>query len=304
MKISRATLIGLIAPLLWATSLPLIKLCSGQIGAFYLPAIQYLMSGTFGLVYFCATARRPFEVYNRPKFLPRLVLFTAYFALLYPAIYLVQKPNFPGVLLLNYLWPTFTLLFTLVLLRLPFGPLKLLLGTILVVIGLALEILPSKVFGITASGGSVEPFPFAMSFSAAICWGLYSALNRKWGDIAGGVQAVPLLMLCAGIALLVLATFVDQAPTFPPKIIVPLIYLCATPFLANVAWDIGTRHGNLPLLSLVCDFIPWISLTLTAIYLDIQLEATTLVSAFLIVVGALVSRLALLPTRLSSKIDP
>lgn len=299
MKISRPTLIGFLAPLLWAASLPFIKQCSPAVGAFYLAAIQYLVSGCFGILYFSLSSRKPLSVYARPRFPHRLILFTGYFVLLYPAIHLVQKQNFPGVVLLNYLWPTCTLLFTLAFLKLSFHRKKLFFGTLLVIIGLAVEILPSRVLGVNAVGASVEPLPYAMAFAAAVSWGLYSALNRKWGELAGGVEAIPLLMFSAGAFLLCLAVFTEKTPTFSPEILGPLVYLCAMPFMANIAWDIGTRNGNLPLLSLICDFIPWIALTITALYLNIPLSPLTLISAFLIVLGAVVSRLALVPVKAS-----
>ena len=297
MKINRPTLIGLVAPLLWATSLPFIKQCSSDIGAFYLPAIQYLASGCLGFAYFVVTSRRPCEGWKRPRFPHRLILFTSYFVLLYPAIFLVQKANFPGVLLLNYLWPTFTLLFTLALVRQPVQPTRLVCGTVLVMIGMVLEIFPNQVLAAGAADSSVEVVPYVMAFGAAVSWGLYSALNRKWGDSAGGVQAIPVLMFSAGMLLLALAAWTEEFPTFSTETAAPLIYLCVMPFLANVAWDIGTRHGNLPVLSLVCDFIPWISLTLTALYLEVPLGIATILSAGLIVIGAVVSRLALVPVR-------
>jgi drug/metabolite transporter (DMT)-like permease len=299
MKICRPTIIGIIAPLLWATSLPFIRQCSPEVGPFHLAAIQYLVSGVFGIIYFTVTSQKPLAVYSCPRFVHRLMLFTAYFVLLYPAIYLVQTPNFPGVLLLNYLWPTFTLLFTLALIRQPFCRSKLLLGTALVVLGLAVEILPSKVIGIGTVDTSFEPIPYAMAFAAAAFWGLYSSFNRKWGELAGGVAAVPLLMFSAGTVLLLLATLTEGLPSFSRNILGPLVYLCLMPFMANVAWDIGTRNGNLPLLSLVCDFIPWVALTMTSLYLEIPLGPLTLLSAFLIVIGAVISRLALMPARAS-----
>lgn len=299
MKIRTETLIGFIAPILWATSLPFIKRCSTDIGPFYQAAIQYLFSGVFGIIYFLIIGRRPLAVYSRPRFIPRLILFTSYFVLLYPAIHLVQTSNFPVVLLLNYLWPTFTLLFTLVLLKQPFERFRLYCGTALVVLGLALEILPNKVLGAHSAGPSIDTIPYVLAFAAAAAWGLYSSFNRKWGELAGGVDAIPLLMFSAGTILLIIAMLVEPFPRITSPIIAPLIYLCLMPFAANIAWDIGTRSGNLPMLSLVCDFIPWVALTVTALYLGIELGSQTVLSALLIVVGAVVSRFALLPHKAS-----
>jgi hypothetical protein len=65
------------------------------------------------------------------------------------------------------------------------------------------------------------------------------------------------------------------------------------PFVSNVCWDIGTRKGNLNSLSLLADFIPWLSLTITAVYLKIPIGYATWAAAVLIVIGALVSRYSL-----------
>jgi len=301
MKAIHPTLIGLVAPLLWSSALPFVKNTSPDIGALYLPAIIMISSGCLGILYFSATGQRCWDAFKSPRFFPRWCLFATNLLLLYPAVHIVKKPNFPGVLLLNYLWPTFTLLFTLILTRQPVKPFKLLIGCCLVLIGLAVEILTNTIIG-TTEGTEVEPIPYTLAFGAAVSWGLYSAFNRKWGESAGGVQAVPLLMLITGAALLILAALSEVPPKFSSETLAPLIYLCCMPFFSNVAWDIGTRRGNLALLSLVCDFIPWVALTLTALYLKIPLGETTLISAVLIVFGAIVSRFSLIqPKRAQSE---
>lgn len=296
MKANHPTLIGIIAPLLWSTTLPCIKKCSPDIGALYLPAIQCLTSGSLGFLYFGVTGQGCLDSLKCPRFVPRLCIFMLYFLMLYPAVHIVQKPNFPGVLLLNYLWPTFTLLFTLALTRQAVKPFRLLVGSCFVVVGLGIEILPNTIVAGSVSA-QVDPIPYMLAFGSAVAWGLYSAFNKQWGDAAGGAQAIPLLMLITGIALLILAALSESGPRFSSDTVLPLTYLCSAPFFANVAWDIGTRRGNLPLLSLVCDFIPWIALTLTALYLEIQLGEATIISAVLIVCGAVISRLSLLPAR-------
>lgn len=282
------------APILWAASLPLAKQCSPALGMYTTAALPYLASGLIGVLWMGFVIKKnPFAAARAPRFFHRLGLFTLYFILLYAAIGTVPLADFPIVILLNYLWPTTTLLFTLGITRLPFKKHLLIFGTVLVVIGIALETLSSNVLNYSIEESSFQGVPYLCAFAAAVTWGLYSALNRKWGPQGGGADAVPILMLGASFVLFMFRFYSEESSRFPSEVILPLLYLSCMPFIAHACWDIGTRLGNLPFLSLMCDFIPWAALTLTALYLTVEIGTSTWLSAVLIVTGAVISRYSL-----------
>ena len=256
---------------------------------------MYCFSGLFGTLWTVVVRRsNPWRrtLLVSKRFVLRLCIFVVYFICLYWAIGIVSLANYPVVILLNYLWPTFTLLFSLALMRQPYRLWLLSAGTTLVVIGICLEILGSQVFGVLNTA-PWEPLPYFLAFTAAVCWGIYSGLNRKWGNSAGGADAIPALMTVTGIIFLPIAFFTHKTPHPTAETIVPIVYLCLVPFTSNVCWDIGTRQGNIALLSLLADFIPWVSLTLTAVYLNVDIGICTWISALLIVLGAAISRISL-----------
>jgi drug/metabolite transporter (DMT)-like permease len=291
----KASYIGVIALLLWASTLPFAKQCSDHIGPYTTVAIAYSLSGLIGIVWsFSVRKKNPLrlEVVGNRLFALRVAMYICYFILLYSAIGMVALANYPIVILLNYLWPSFTLLFSLILFRQKVRTSILLLGTILIVVGISIEVLFSGVLG-NQTEVSIQPLPYIFAFFAAFTWGLYSALNRRWSDTSTKGEEIPGIMLSIGIFFTLVAFFHRENLSFDSDVIIPLTYLSLVPFVSNVCWDIGTRKGNLNSLSLLADFIPWMSLTITAVYLKIPIGNATWTAAFLIVIGALISRYSL-----------
>jgi drug/metabolite transporter (DMT)-like permease len=71
----------------------------------------------------------------------------------------------------------------------------------------------------------------------------------------------------------------------------PIIIAGILNFIAYLCWDIGVRKGNVVSLSLLADFIPWLSLTATSIVLGVAIDPMTKLSAAILVIGALTARL-------------
>ena len=285
------TAIGMIAPLLWATSMPFVRRCTPEVGACTTATIGYAVSGVLGCVWLARSrGKSPFEAIRAPRFLPRCALFVTYLTLFYIAISTVKLENFPVVILLNYLWPTFTLFFALCVSPHRVSAISLSIGTLLVAGGIATEVFSSSILGDARAEVTVQTSPYLLALGGAICWGLYTALNCKWGERGGGVDGVPALMLITSVAMLALRFARGESTTISAGVVPPLLYMCVIPFVANVCWDIGTRTGNLVVLSLVCDFIPWVSLTVTALYLALPIAPATWIAAGMIVTGALISR--------------
>ena len=138
----------------------------------------------------------------------------------------------------------------------------------------------------------------AATILAAFLWGLYTVMNRHWGELAGATLGLPLVMLMASAALWILKFMFNEQSNFNMEVLPPLLYLMATPYLANLCWDIGTRKGNITILSLLADGLPWASLTVSNLYLGIAIGTRAWLAAFLIVSGALISRYSL---RISKK---
>lgn len=294
-------LVGCIALILWASSIPFAKRCSEDVGPLTVTALQYLVGGVLGVItnfLLGRLNRSELAFFRHSQFYYRSALFALYAALLYFAIGSVDREQLPVVTLLNYLWPTVTMLLSVILLRQKFRPLLLITGSLVVFTGLTVEILGERVFEVFSQPHSaLTGAAFIAAALAAITWGFYTVLNRMWGPCAGGFTALPFVMLFSSVALFILRFSFEESSKFPTDVYLPLAYMLIVPFVANVCWDIGTRRGSLTLLSLLADGLPWASLTIASLYLGIAIESKTWLSALLIVVGALLSRWALLSPR-------
>jgi drug/metabolite transporter (DMT)-like permease len=290
-------LIGCVALLLWASVIPFAKHCSEEIGPLTVGALQYAAGGFIGLLSNLALGKfgaADREFLKSPQFYGRAALFSTYVTLLYFAIGTVDRSDLPVVTLLNYLWPTATMLLSVWLLKQPFKLIPLLLGSGIVIVGLGIEIVGVNFYQVASDPHDGETLlAFFAAGAAAVTWGLYTVLNRLWGLKAGGVVGLPFVMLFASALLFLLRTLFGESSQFPAEVYLPLTVLLLVPYLANVCWEVGTRLGSITLLSLLADGLPWASLTVANLYLGIAIGSKTWTSAALIVSGALLSRWAL-----------
>jgi drug/metabolite transporter (DMT)-like permease len=291
----RPTLIGCGALALWATSLPFARHCAETIGPLTTAALQYAVSGAGGLALAAARGKLADRGFLKNReFAARTGLFALYYALLYAAIGLVARAQFPFVTLINYLWPTFTMPLSVYMLRQRCRPALLLAGMATVALGFGVEVLGGGALGAASALDARNLAAYAAAAGGALCWSFYTVLNRKWGARAGGLDGLPFVLLATAAVLCALRFAVGEHADFPHCILWPLLYLCVMPLAANACWDVGTRLGNIILLTLLADTMPWASLTATRLYLSIQIGPETWLSAAVIVAGALLARYSLL----------
>jgi drug/metabolite transporter (DMT)-like permease len=132
---------------------------------------------------------------------------------------------------------------------------------------------------------------YAMTFTGAVSWGLYSALSRRAGDETGGGAVMPFFQLT--LALLLPVSFMPGMATWGNLTALGFAIMtgyCFLEYLAYQGWDHGMRKGNVVILSLCADFIPWLSLFATSILLGVDIGGKTVVSAISLVMGAMITR--------------
>jgi drug/metabolite transporter (DMT)-like permease len=290
--------IGLLALLIWACSLPFGKRCSEDLGPLTTAALPGLVGGCIGLCsnLFLGKLRRSELVFFRNReFYLRAGMFALYGALLYFAIGVVDRQQLPVVTLLNYLWPTLTMIFSVIAFKQHFKAPLLIIGSTIVIIGLGVEIIGEKLFVLISQPQSGKTLlAFLSAAGAAVTWAVYTVMNRSWGLRAGGIVALPFVMLVSSAVLFSLRFAFNETSNFTPEVLPPLIYLCVLPYFSGICWDVGTRKGSITMLSLVADVLPWASLTVADLYLGITIGSRTWVSAVFIICGALISRLSLI----------
>lgn len=288
------TAFGFIAVLIWGFSLPIGRVIQEQIGAVAYLGILFLVIGLLSL------AKQNFKLSfsakerSHPVFYLRWAFFVFHEAFISIAIGIVSLKNIPIIILINYLWPTAIIIASILIAGVRvYRIVPFLLGTAIVISSLAYELLGDTEHSNNVFSNATDNVAYALTFIGAISWGLYCALSKKYGAVTGEARTIPLFQLTLGMALplMFLPTFSHEWRLDALGATL-LCSICLAQTFAYYAWDKGMRLGNIVILSLLADFIPWLSLLASTLILDIKIEKRTIFSALFLVVGALLTRFA------------
>jgi len=150
----------------------------------------------------------------------------------------------------------------------------------------------------------VNYFPYLLAFMAAISWGLYSILVRRWAGHTEG-EAVPLFLLGTGLVLIVIRFLFPEESCWTPRVVVELLYMSVFPtFLAYTFWDRAMRKGNIILVASLSYFTPLLSIIISSLYLRVAVKANLWIACGLVIVGAVICKFSIMdktPKELNSK---
>jgi len=326
----RSTLLGLLALLLWSTTVAASRSLAEKLGPLTAGAAVCLFAGTLGLLAqlkatgyrrqatgpqairtsadtaACSLWPAAFFIHHSSFIihhflaLPRRyligcgALFIVYTVCLYVAIGLAaDRTQVLAVGLLNYLWPGLTILFSLPLLKRK-ARAGLAPGTLLALCGVFLVIMQGSGVSLRALAGnlSASPVVFALGLIAAISWALYSNLARLWGgQQADG--AVPAFFLASGLVLLAVRMLRPEVSTFSARAGAELAFLSTATALGYVFWDVSMRRGN-AVLVVACSYaMPLLSTAISCAYLGIVPARSLWLGCLLIIGGSVLSRLSI-----------
>ena len=220
-------------------------------------------------------------------------LFVLYMVSLYTALGLARdRRQVLEVGLLNYLWPTLTLIFSAAIIGLKASPL-LALGTSAATAGVVLAMTQDQTGPWFSLGAGLQPgWPHVLGLVAAVSWALYSAFSRKW---AGGQEegAVFWFMLVTGAILGAARLVVPEHTTWTWRALAELGFMVVVPNLAYVFWDQAMRKGDIVLVASCSYLTPLLSTLISLLYLRISAGPRLWSGAVLVVLGAIVCRLSL-----------
>lgn len=285
---------GACSVLIWGSALPIVKVVEEQIGLLAFMGFTYAAMVAFGVAEHLVSRRAlpGAQVFQNPYFYVRWLFFVLHEGLLATGIYLVQKSHMPFVILINYLWPT-----AIILCSVAIGVVTIrrwwafLSGSFVVVLSMVYEIIgPARVKSNLFSGRA-DGLAYLVVFVGALSWGMYSALSRREGDATGGAAVLPIFQATLGLALPF--SFLPGMATWTrltPRAAFLLFVYCFLLFLAYLAWDVGMQRGNVVMLSLFADLIPWLSLLSASLMLHVAIGHRALFSAVVLVSGAMIAR--------------
>jgi len=283
MTLSRraATAIGFGAVLLWA-SLSTLTAASGTMPPFQLLAVTFAIGGLAGVALWTVrpsairALRQPWPVW--------LLGVGGLFG--YHAAYFIALRHAPVVEagLINYLWPLLIVLFSALL---PGEKLRWqhLAGSALALIGAVLVVTRGR-------GFDLDPqylFGYLAALFAAVVWGAYSVLSRRFAHVSSDA----ITGFC--LATAALATIVHFAiePTVWPTDLgqwAAIIGLGLGPVgLAFYVWDIGVKHGDIQVLGAASYSTPLLSTGLLILAGFAAYTPMLLVACLLITSGAVLA---------------
>jgi len=286
------TLLGLAAILLWSTTFALARRLTEQVGPLTTGAAVYLTGGILCAGYLIWKRRSAKRARQLPLryLLGCGMLFVFYTAALLLAIGLADDRHQVLELgLLNYLWPTLTILLSLALLNKKAG-LLLLPGTAAALAG---------VFLVLTQGGPISwaallrnvasnPAAYVLALMAAISWALYSNLTRRWADPKSG-GGVPFFIVATGLVLLALRLAFREAGSWTPRAAAEAAIMSVATVLGYVCWDIAMRKGDVVFV-MACSYLtPLLSTLVSCFYLGIAPDIKLWAGCALIVAGSFAS---------------
>ncbi|ORM72767.1 aromatic amino acid transporter [Pantoea wallisii] len=281
----KATLIGLIAILLWSAIVGLIKSVSEGFGP---------IAGA-ALIYSCSAALLLFTVgfpnlrrFPRSYLVIGSVLFVCYELCLSLSLGFTHNGRQAiEVGMVNYLWPSMTIVLAVVINRQRTSPL-IIPGVILAIAGICRVLGGDRGFSFSEMAHNVmdNPLSYGLAFSGAIIWSVYCVVTKK---IANGHNGITLFFILTALTLWV-KFLVSPQPAFilSFQVWVCLALAAMAMGFGYAAWNVGILHGNVTVLAAASYFIPIISSILAAVILDSTLTISFWQGTAMVSLGSLV----------------
>lgn len=280
----KATLIGLLAIVLWSTMVGLIRSVSEGLGPVGGAAMIYTLSG---LLCWLIVGFPSFRRFTPGYLIAGSVLFVSYEICLALSLgYASTRHQAIEVGMVNYLWPSLTIVFAIL-----FNGQK---SSLWVVPGLLIAL-----FGVSWVLGGEQglhvdeivsnilsnPLSYGLAFAGAFIWAAYCTVTRKY---ANGQNGITLFVLLTALTLWMKYLLSDQPEmTFSLPIVFKLLLCGMALGVGYASWNIGILHGNVSLLATVSYFTPVLSAALAAALLSAPLSFTFWQGALLVCAGSL-----------------
>lgn len=282
---TRATLLGLLAIVLWSSVVGLIRSVSEGLGPIGGAAMIYSVSAVFLLVALGVPKWRSFP---RPYLIVGSLLFVSYEICLSLSLgYANTRLQAIEVGMINYLWPCFTVLMALAL-NGQRAKWWLLPGLLLSLFGIGWIMSgeggwsPAQMLANVRS----NPLSYALAFSGAVIWALYCNLTKK---IAQGSNGVVLFIVLTALALWLKYAFsAESSMQFSAGVTVTLLCAGVAMGAGYAAWNVGILHGNMTLLATVSYFTPVLSAVFAALVLHTSLTVNFWQGVAMVTLGSLI----------------
>jgi drug/metabolite transporter (DMT)-like permease len=280
----KATLIGLIAIVLWSAIVGLIRGVSEHLGATGGAAMMYSVAS--GLLLFTVGFPRVRE-FPRAYLVWGSLLFVAYELCLSLSIgYAHSGRQAIEVGMVNYLWPAFTILCAIVFNRQQ-SSLLIVPGFLTAILGICWVLGGEQGLDLAGMVRNIQnnPLSYGLAFAGAVIWASYCTVTNR---IAQGKNGITLFFMLTALALWgkYLMSGESSIVLTGPALVYLALAASAMGF-GYAAWNVGILHGNVTLLAGASYFIPVFSAALAASVLQTPLSATFWQGAALVCAGSI-----------------
>ncbi|MBN2376290.1 MAG: aromatic amino acid DMT transporter YddG [Sedimentisphaerales bacterium] len=287
-----ATVGGLFAIILWSTTVAVARSLSEQLGPVTAAAAVYSVSGMVAVIQLLGNSQRTRRILRLPgRYLMGCgLLFLGYMLMIYLAIGWAQdRQQVLEVGLLNYLWPTLTLVLSVVILKNKANWI-LLPGTLLALTGVFLVVTQGKNISWQSLTGNYvnNPGSYWLALAAAVSWAMYSNLINKW---AGGRKegGVTLFLPVTSIVLIILCCFLDEPRQWSGRTWVESLFLGIATYIGYMLWDNSMRRGNVVLVAASSYLTPLFSTIASCLYLAVVPGARLWIGCSILIFGSIIS---------------
>lgn len=262
------TIAGCSAILLWSLIVGLIRNVTEQLGPIGGAAMIYSVSSIFLVLVIGAPRLTLFS----PKYL--LIgggMFVSYEMCLSLALGMAHsRTQAVEMSIINYLWPSLTVLFAVVASRKPVN--KILYPAIaLSFFGVAWTLSGDGGLSISKllANAATNPVSYTLAFVGAFIWAAYCNVTKK---LANGKNAITWFFIATALSLWIKYLFSDEGNlVFTGGVMIDLLLAGIVMGSGYALWNIGIIGGNMVLLATFSYFTPVLSTFFSAWILDIEL---------------------------------
>lgn len=278
-----ATLIGLIAVLLWSSIVGLIRSVSESLGATGGAAMMYSVASVFLLISIGFPKIREFP---KRYLVWGSLLFVSYELCLALSIgYSNTNQQAIEVGMVNYLWPALTMVAAIL-----FNNQKsnwlVIPGFVIAILGICWVLGGEQGLDFASMLANIKdnPLSYGLAFIGALIWAAYCTLTAR---IANGKNGVTLFFMLTALVLWMKYLVIGGAPmVFDLHAIIYLALAAAAMGFGYAAWNVGILHGNVTILAGASYFIPVFSAALAAIVLHTPLSMSFWQGAAMVCIGS------------------
>lgn len=297
---NKATLIGLVAVLLWSSIVGLIRSVSDHLGPTGGAAMMYSVASVFLLL---SVGWVELGEFPRRYLVWGSLLFVSYELCLSLSIgYANTARQAIEVGMVNYLWPTFTIVAAILFNR-QRSNFLIVPGFLLSIVGICWVLGGAQGFDPAGMLDNLRdnPLSYGLAFAGALIWAGYCTVTAR---IAGGKNGVTLFFMLVSATLWIKYLLEGGGHmAFSFEAVVYLVLAAGAMGFGYGAWNVGILHGNVTILAGASYFIPVLSAALSTLLLRAPLSLAFWQGAAMVCGGAILCWLATRARRARQIID-